>query len=67
MSTKQGEKIARIIQKHFSKKIQAVRLNFSKHANFIINDKSVNVNCTKDLLRERLKQRESFWTQELEH
>lgn len=55
MSKKQGAKMARIIQKYVSKKFEAVRLNFNKHANFIIIGKSVNVNRTKDLLRERLK------------
>ena len=48
------------------KKFQAVRHNFNKRTKFIIIDKSVNVNWTKDLLRVRLKQRENFSIQKLE-
>ena len=39
--------------------------NFNSHAKFIIIDKLVNTSSSKDILRERLIQRENFWIQKL--
>ena len=39
--------------------------NFNSHAKFIIVDKLVNTSSSKDILRERLIQRENFWIQKL--
>ena len=39
--------------------------NFNCHAKFIIIDKLVNTSSSKDILRERLIQRENFWIQKL--
>ena len=38
---------------------------FNSHAKFIIIDKLVNTSSSKDILRERLIQRENFWIQRL--
>ena len=37
--------------------------NFNSHAKFIIIDRQVNTSSSKDILRERLIQRENFWIQ----
>ena len=39
--------------------------SFNIHAKFIIIDKLINTSSSKDILRERLIQRENFWTQKL--
>ena len=39
--------------------------NFNSHAKFIIIDKLVNTSSSKDILRERLIQRENFWMKKL--
>ena len=44
---------------------QQQRHNFNSNAQFIIIDKLVNTSSSKDILRERLIQRENFWIQKL--
>ena len=39
--------------------------NFNSHAKYIIIDKLVNASSSKDILRERLMQRENFWIKKL--
>ena len=39
--------------------------NFNSHAKFIIIDKLVNTSSSKDILRERLIQRENFWIEKV--
>ena len=39
--------------------------NFNSHANFMVINKLVNISSSKDILRERLIQRENFWIQKL--
>ena len=40
--------------------------NFNKHAKFIIIDKLTNTKKAKEILRQRLIQRENFWIQTLD-
>ena len=56
-----AEKIKRNTCRHF----QQQGHNCNSHAKFIITDKLVNNSSSKDILRERLIQRESFWIQKL--
>ena len=39
--------------------------NFNNHSKFIITDRPVNTSNSKDILLERLIQRENFWIQKL--
>ena len=39
--------------------------NFNSHAKFIITSKLANTSSSKDILRERIIQRENFWIQKL--
>ena len=39
--------------------------NFNSHAKYIIIDKLANASSSKDILRERLMQRENFWIKKL--
>ena len=48
--------------KHFREKNH----NFNKHAKFIIKDKLTNTKKPKEILRQRLIQRENFWIQTLD-
>ena len=39
---------------------------FNEHARFMIIDRLTNINLEKEILRERLIQRENFWIQKLQ-
>ena len=51
-----------LADKHFQKNGH----RFNEHARFMIIDRLANTNLDKEILRERLIQRERFWVQKLE-
>ena len=51
-----------LADKHFQKNSH----RFNKHARFTITDKLTNTNLEKEVLSERIIQRENFWIQKLE-
>ena len=52
-----------LADKHFNKHVHS----FNKHVRFTLIDRLTNTNLDKEILRERLIQRENFWIQKLQN